>query len=582
MVLCKSCGNEIVYSGKICPVCKTAFSFNNEEVIYLTQRLEASLKNKNYEQILECYHILADLGYKDAEIEYAKILEKGQLTPKNLDLAMKYFGSAAKKNDAFAAYKYSRLLIRENDGYAKFWLIFSAVLGCPLAYPEAAEEFENSGYESDAGYFYSLGAASDDVYSIVTMAKRYYYGTGLEKNEEYAKWYMDKLKIPPIYAIKLAYKLRRAKSSEPPRLEPKNYGGLLRRLAQEAERLGFESAYIKLCEILFEKGDVDAGARLGEILAKDDICKQNFAKGIEMLKKAASLGSVRAHLCLGDIYLSSELENYIREAISHYEKAGELGSGKAYARLADMYFTGDNVEQDIGQAVNYYSLSANLGNTEALKKCDGIKREREELYKSGLEKEKVSPDDAFRSYAIATAMGHPEATYRLALLYEVGNGVKINRHGAYLWYKKAAELGVNEALLKLGFCYANGFGVKLDYDLAREYILKAERVGVVGAKQEMQRLMQRKIERLSARLYSTAMRLIYVKKFRLARTFLELSSDLLNPKAIYTLGALYEFGVGADYNKTKAYSLYEEASALGFIDTASRYKLRILKMIKAK
>ena len=215
MILCKNCGNEIVYTGKSCPVCKSTLAFDNEDAVSITKKLEYALKTKAYEEILECYHILADLGYKDAQIEYAKFLEKGQLTPKNLDLATKYFGSAARQNDGFAAYKYSRLLIRENDRYARFWLIFSAILGCPLAYPDVAEEFEDAGYEADATYFYSLGAASDDVYSTVTMAKRHYYGIGAIQNESYAKWYMDKLRIPPVYAIKLAYKLRRVKSSEP-------------------------------------------------------------------------------------------------------------------------------------------------------------------------------------------------------------------------------------------------------------------------------------------------------------------------------------------------------------------------------
>ena len=303
---------------------------------------------------------------------------------------------------------------------------------------------------------------------------------------------------------------------------------------------------------------------------------------MEILKKTASLGSVSAHITLGDIYSSAEGEEYVKKAVSHYKEAGELGSAEAYMRLGDIYYEGELLERDIGVAVSYYDLSAKLGCPEALKKSDGIKRERDNLYKIGLDKECDFPEEAYRSYAIATAMGHPEATFRLARLYELGCGVKINRHGAYLWYKKADELGVCDAVLKLGICYRDGFGVKLDFLLAREYISKAVRLGVTGAKEELQKLMQRKIERLSRRLYSTAMRLIYQKKYRLAKTFLELSSDLLCPKAIYTLGTVYEFGAGTDYDRSRAYSLYEEAASLGFSDTASSYKLKILKMIKTK
>ncbi len=582
MVLCKSCKNEIFYSGKVCPICKSELSFDKEEIISLTKRLDTAIKNREYELILEGYHILADLGFKDAQIEYAKILEKGEITAKNPDLAMKYYGLAARRCDAFSAYKYSELLIRESIDKARFWLIFSAVLGSPSAYPKVAEELENSGYEADASYFYSLGAACDDVFSIATMAKRYYNGIGVEKNESYAKWYMDKLKIPPIYAIKLAYKLRKVKADEPQMLSPKNYNGFLHRLAIEAERLKEWEAYTKLCEILFEKGDVEAGARLGETLINSANCKQDFAKGMDLLKNAASRGSARAHNLLADTYLASGLADYTALAISHYESAGALGDKEAYKRVADMYCEGKLVEQDYGKAVAYYELAAKLGNTAALERADGIKSEREELYRSALQKAESDKTDAFRLFAISTAMGHPSATYKLAEAYELGCGVAINRHGAYLWYKKAYELGINEALLKLGKCYANGFGVKLNYKLAREYISKAERLGLSGARETMQSLMQRKIEKLSSRLYSTAMHLIYQKKFKLSKTFLELSADLLNPKAIYTLGCLYEFGVGAGYDKTKAFSLYREASALGFFDMASSYKLRILKMLKTR
>ena len=76
------------------------------------------------------------------------------------------------------------------------------------------------------------------------------------------------------------------------------------------------------------------------------------------------------------------------------------------------------------------------------------------------------------------------------------------------------------------------------------------------------------------------MRLIYLSKFDIAKGYLEAATDLLLPKAIYTLGCLYEFGKGTDMNKGEAYRLYTLADSEGFSDERSKYKFTILKMLK--
>ena len=76
------------------------------------------------------------------------------------------------------------------------------------------------------------------------------------------------------------------------------------------------------------------------------------------------------------------------------------------------------------------------------------------------------------------------------------------------------------------------------------------------------------------------MRLIYISKFSIARTYLEAAIRLGNPKATYTLGCLYEFGRGTEQNKREAYRLYTMADENGFADERSKYKFTILKMLK--
>lgn len=581
IVKCKKCGRESLYTGAPCPDCNTKFTLTQDELNEQLSVLRDAVKNRRYTEALECYRILADEGYTDAEKEYAKILEAGHLVPRNLDLAMAYFYRAAKKNDAYSAYKYSRLVTRENDITARFWLIYSAILGCTEAYPVVAEEFSELGYEEDAQYFYSLAAACDDVESIVTLAKRYYDGTGTAPSQEYAKWYMDKLRIPPIYAIKLAYKLRHAEAKEPPSVQPKNYDGLLRMLAFQAKECEFNTAYLRLCEILADRGDIESEAIVGKAIAEGDGCKQDFTEGIKLLTQAAAKGSVNAHITLGDIYLSGTLtDRNIRIALEHYKKAGALGNAAAYEHAGDIYYTGDHIPLDIQEAVNLYDLASNLGSASARKKSDSIKTERDTVYERALASEVSDPENAFRCYSLSSSMGHPNAAFRLAKCYESGIGTKKNRHGAFVWYKKAAELGERDALLKLGLCYAYGFGTKLDYKKARHFLQKAERCGVENAHGAIVAIMERKMARVASRIYSTAMRLIYQRKFKIAKNHLDIAADLMNPKAIYTLGCLYEFGIGAELDKNKAYDLYEKAYSMLFRDPRAEYKLSVLRMLK--
>lgn len=580
MITCKNCGCETLYTGVRCPKCNTVFSFTEEEIEAHISALGMLTEEKRYAEAVERYHILADAGYTPAEKEYAKILERGQLVKRDLNAAMKYFYRAAKKNDAYSAYKYSRLATRENDDAARFWLIYSAILGCEAAYPTVAEEFAACGYEEDAHYFYSLAAACDDVESIVTMAKRYFNGIGTAPSQDYAKWYMDKLTVPPIYAIKLAYRLRNATSKEPPQILPKNYNGLLRRLSVQAREYGFGTAYLRLVEILSDRGDTDATAELGTAVINGVECKQYLAEGLRLLTKAAALGCAKAYIALGNVYTAGTVtEKNEALALSYYEKGGECGSAASYEAAGDLCRDGD--AKDVARAYSFYTLSAKLGSAEAQRKADAIRLEGEKIYKAALEAEAEGSDNAFGLYFAASEMGHAAATLKAAKCLECGTHVKKDRKKAFLLYKKAAELGETAALIPLGACYANGVGTQRSYELAKATLIKAERSGQDGAHELITELMEQKIKKLSARLYSGAMRLIYMKKFKTAKTYLDIAADLAHPKAIYTLGCLYEFGIGVPCDKEKGFALYEKAYSLFFRDPRSQYKLAVLKMLKS-
>ena len=580
MFKCERCGfvGE-TFSGR-CPMCGGVSVLSEREISEALDSLRAAMKSRKYEYAVSGYRSLSELGCTEAQIEYAKMLEGGELLPKDLDGAMKLFYSAAQKCNPYGAYRYSRLISRHNDGAGRFWLAFSAHLGCKEAFPSAAEMYSSDGNEIMAGYYYSLAALLDDTSAIVTMAKRYYNGIGSEPNEAYAKWFLDKLSIPPFHAIKMAYKLRNVKAAEPPLGKPLGYENIVRDLCAKARSMRFFSAYRYLVGELSAVDD-NMLYTLGVLYAEGIGGEADTNQALYLLERAAANGVGEAYKYLADAYIEGRIvEKDIERAMHHYRCAAEHGMSNAYELIGDLYCEGVLVERDIAMAIELYDLAAKEGDGDAARKSDALKDEREGYFALGCEIHSTDKERALSAFASSAAMGYIPAYGKLAEMLEGGEGIEKNRSLAFLWYKKAVDEGDSDAIFELGRCYARGIGVSFDFDLAIEQLTRAERLGDARATGEIERLCENKKRGMTRRLFSNAIRLLYNKKFDVALKMLEACKRAEHAKGIYTLGCLYEFGVGTATDRELAFALYEVAYAMKFRDPRQSYKLKILKMVR--
>ena len=581
MILCKSCGYEGSYISKYCPSCKTPITLDDRDVMLVRESIEEAKLNKETETVIEGYHILADFGDTEGEREWAKILERGDGTAEDVDGAMDFYRRAAEKFDPFSAYKYSVLLGRINEEASRFWLEFSAFLGHPHAYLDAAKSHLERGELDFCNHYSYLAASADDTDAIVFLAERYYKGEDLPTRPEFAKWYLDKLTFPPLYAFKLSFKLRGVKPSEPPNISISDKRALAKNLIGKARRLEFSQPIFYLTSYLFENGETEEGAELGDMLISGYGTKQNPEEAIRALSRAAAVGSAKAYMSLGKIYYEGiYAEKSLSVSAKFLEKAGELGIRDAFGLLGDVYNTREFSDRNIPKALDCYLKAAAMGDTESREKADKIIALREEFYRKAIESERNNPVESFKNRIASAAMGHAGGKLLLAEAYAIGLGTKKDRGAAFSLWKSAADDGVDGAYFPLGLCYAYGFGTEFDFKKALRVFRIADRRGETRAKGEAKRLIENKKKAYSRKFYSTAMRLIYSKKFDVAAGYLEAARDLSNPKAIYTLACLYEFDRGVQSDKYKAYCLYEEADRLGFFDGHSKYKLTILKMLK--
>lgn len=582
MIRCSKCGYIGSYVSPECPACKENFDLTPYEIEEKIEEIKKAEEAREYELMAECHHILADFGRLESQKEYAGMLERGDIVARDLDKAMEYYYMAAERNDGYSAFRYSRLAERASEKAASFWLTYSAALGCVEAYPHLAEKLSREGDDETANFYFALAAAYDDTDSIVTLAKRYYNGIGTEQSLPYAKWYMDKLFLPPIHAIKMAYKLRSVKAEDPGIPKHPDLDKMLRRLAIKAQDYGYKSAYHNLCLMLSDRGDMQARMILGILYAEGMGCTANIGKALELLESSAEGGNAEAYKHMGDMYLVGELVMQdARKALEYYRAAANLGMTNAYEAMGDIFYEGKLVSRNVAKAIALYDMGAKEGHSTAAKKSETLKTRREELYERGVSTIDENPDEAFRCFAIASSMGYVPAYKYMARCFKDGLGIKKNRNQAFLWYEKATEAKDTDALYEYGLCYARGIGVAFDFDKAVSILAKAARHGSTEAETELKRLMTNKRRHMIDAVYSKAMRLIHMKKFKDAEELLRICLKFNHGKGIYTLGCLNEFGLGIPTNREMAFRLYETSFDLKFRDPRAVYKLRILKMARA-
>ena len=578
MIICKRCSHEGEYKGRTCPSCNGEFIFSDEELAAVRERLAESRAAESIADVAECLHILADSDDIAAMREFALILESGRGAMQDLDGAMKYFRLAAQKNDPLSAYRFSKLISRTSDRAGRFWLLFSAIIGCAEAYIDSAELLDREGNHAAANYFFSLAAGEGNTDAAVTMARRHLEGELAEGNEAYAKWYLSHLSIPPIHALRMAYKLRSVVPEEPPRAVFNEYENFLRRLAATAKGMGALTAYFRLTELLANEGQLDAKAELGRLYATGEGCKSDIDTAVKLMEEAALYGSREATAYLADIYLAGELvPRDVARALDYYKLAGERGDGECYEKLADIYCDGKHIKRDIAYAIELYDMAASMGVDSARHKADSYKDRREDYYRRACNN---IGEESFKCFAIAAAMGYVPAERGLGRCYELGVGTKVDRPRAFHWYRSAVTKGHLDASIDLGRCYAEGIGTAFDLKLAIKHLTVAERLGSGQAHEIKELLLKRKLKKMTRSLYSSGMELLHQKKFEAAIRVIEAAAELGYPKAVYTLGCFLEFGIGVPCDRERAFDLYEQAYAGKFRDPRQNYKLQVLRMIR--
>ena len=582
MIRCKTCKRENPKYELTCPECGASPELTERECKSLLREAEEKFEKNDFLSMVEIYKFLAAAGCADGERELALILEKGQLLPRDLDMSMQYFFSAAKRGDPISAYKYSRLVIG-NDAIANFWLAYSALVGCKEAYPDAFALYTGYKERSTAAYYCSLMAEDNDVDAIIEMARRHLYGDGVIQNERMAKWYMEHIERPPLHAIKLHKRLQAVtgKSIRPEQPKFVDKAKVMERLISASKKLGYNQILLKLCKMYSENGTKDSNVFLALLHIEGIEFQQNIELGMAMLREAVRSGSVVAAKYIGDLYARGEyVEQNSEIATEYYRRAAELGGHGEYESLGDVFHNGLLTEPDYALAISLYERGAETGDFGCQRKLKMMQDERERNYIEATRLERGSPDEAFVLFKKSVDAGYLPAHARIGWYYERGIGTKINRKEAFKHYKAAFDAGDKRAIESLGRCYARGIGTAFDFDKASKLLSVAREMGSHSADRELYRIYENKKRHMIRSLYSTATRLYYNKKYEPARSMYEVCMSLGLGEATYSIGCLYEFGITTDPDRKIALRFYKKAYEQGYSDPRQYHKQSMLRIWK--
>ena len=263
---------------------------------------------------------------------------------------------------------------------------------------------------------------------------------------------------------------------------------LLRERSEEAGGRG--SAAVVDLERAAGLGDPTAQAIMGSyyLVGAEGVARDQ-RRALELLTSAAEAGDVRAQTNLGYMYASGEgVAPDDEQARLWYGRAAETGLVRAQVAYARFLEEGRGGDSDAQEAARYYINAASAGSVVAQARLgalivsgamDGGDSRQAAAY---VARSVAAGDLEGVAWLEARAVDDDgAAAFRLARLFDEGEGVAQNAGRALALYQSAAEAGDPGGQLEMSRRLTAGDGVELDYVEAHKWANLAAAQGLEPA-----------------------------------------------------------------------------------------------------
>lgn len=195
--------------------------------------------------------------------------------------------------------------------------------------------------------------------------------------------------------------------------------------------------------------------------------EEKWSTAIYYLERAASQQYALAAFTLALYYHEKEPKVPLK-AFEWFMVAAKQHHTEAEYYVGLYYQNGKGVQENTEQAIFWYEKAA-------------YKKDKNALYHLAM----ILIKQEKKEYALiaklleqAATLDHPHAQYNLAVMYQKGDGVKLDMNKALFWYEKAANANLAIAQYNLGMIYFEGAIIEKDEAKAKELWQKAAAQGL--------------------------------------------------------------------------------------------------------
>lgn len=323
---------------------------------------------QDYQKAFEWFERSAKQKNKFAQFSLANLYYYGSGVEKDLSQAFLWYQRSSSQGQPYAAYsiaqmyRYGEYVTKDNDTAQRYYQqALSAFLKIE------SDDMANDDLFYKLGQMFKLGLGTD---SDVTKAIEYFRCSAEMNNKnglfEYGKALLIGEHIPQNTdsAVKLLEKAVKLKNSNAKRFLSLEY------ISGEHLEQDIEKGIALLTECA-DSGDVIASYRLGKIYLQGEIMSQNLDKAEKYLLLAAD--NEYTQYALAKLYLQEEKYD-IQKAVNYFEKSADKNHLASY-QLGRIYLFGAaGLTKDKGQAIEWFTKSANDGNECAQAMLDNISK----------------------------------------------------------------------------------------------------------------------------------------------------------------------------------------------------------------
>ena len=328
---------------------------------------------QNYQKAFEWFERSAKQKNKFAQFSLANLYYYGSGVEKDLSQAFLWYQRASSQGQPYAAYsiaqmyRYGEYVTKDNDTAQRYYK--QALSGFLKI---ESDDMANDNLFYKLGQMFKLGLGTD---SDVTKAIEYFRRSAEMNNKnglfEYGKALLIGEHIPQDTdsALKILEKAVKLKNSNAKRFLALEYiSG--EHLEQD---IGKGIALLTECA---DSGDVIACYRLGKIYLQGEIMPQNLVKAEKYLLLAED--SEYTEYAFAKLYLQEEKYD-IQKAVNYFENCADKNHWASY-QLGRIYLFGTaGLTRDKGQAIEWFTKSANDGNEYAQAMLDNISKFENDL-----------------------------------------------------------------------------------------------------------------------------------------------------------------------------------------------------------